>query len=353
MSRVNPPESDWDDYPRIASGPYQAYCKRAVEYQDFGRHKVMLLFDVFASDGTVIATLPAFFDRGDARKGKKPHSGRRSRYWECWLRANGGPPDRHDRLSLRVFPRRMATVEVEDTKLNHEHLPTLAPYSVVRSIVEWHTGISRSRVKRSHSKSTKVKEGIPKVTNEQGVTGSPWQEESASLANEALGKASVLAGIEGESKPLKPKGGSSSNCSRKGMTKLLTQGQDRRKVTSGREKSAASTVVAPTEASPTGYGSRQRFAVPEKETAAPADKPQTLCDQWLQTYEERQATSTGGSRPQLTEKIPEAAKGEAREQAPLRLDDRCRYCDAFQPGQGGCRICGRPTRQETAQEETP
>lgn len=197
-------KSDWDDYPRIPAGHYQAYCKFGVEYRDFGRHKLMLRFDVLANDGmTVIATLPAFFDRGDARKGRKPHSGRRSRYWNTWLQANGGPPKRGDRLSLKVFQHRMATIEVGDTRLNHEHRPTLAPYSVVRNIVEWHTGI-HSPVKRSHSKSTKVKVGIPETPTGRGATRNDWQEKSAS---ETLEQASVRAGIEGESKPLKPKGG--------------------------------------------------------------------------------------------------------------------------------------------------
>lgn len=80
----------------------------------------------------------------------KPHAGRRKRYFKEWVRANGGPPARRDRLSPQVFVRRMARVEVDDTKGD-------APYSVVRKIVSWETGPSFGV---TQSSSHTVKEGM-------------------------------------------------------------------------------------------------------------------------------------------------------------------------------------------------
>jgi len=65
-----------------------------------------------------------------------------------WVRANGRPPSRGDRLSPRVFTRRMARVEVGDT--DPEKSPV--PYSVVRRIVSWETGTFPGHsVSKSHS----------------------------------------------------------------------------------------------------------------------------------------------------------------------------------------------------------
>jgi hypothetical protein len=74
--------------------------------------------------------------------GKKPHAGRRGKYWAAWIRANGGPPKRGDRLSPTVFAGRRAIVRVEDTSKTHDRsqVESEEAYSVVRNVIEWQTG---------------------------------------------------------------------------------------------------------------------------------------------------------------------------------------------------------------------
>jgi hypothetical protein len=131
----------WAEYPRIEPGDYPAYCKRAKWYWEpgFKRWTCILLFDVW-TDGpnTPLGTIPMWFNGG---AGERPKAGRRTLYFPAWLKANGGPPARRDRLSESVFVRRMARVRVGDTK-------GPLPYSVVRQILEWSTG---TPVNPSHS----------------------------------------------------------------------------------------------------------------------------------------------------------------------------------------------------------
>ena len=74
-----------------------------------------------------IAHVPFWLNLGDY---DRPNASRRGRYFAEWCHANGGPPRRRDRLSDRVFCRRMTRVEVGDTL-------GPAPYSVVRRILVW------------------------------------------------------------------------------------------------------------------------------------------------------------------------------------------------------------------------
>jgi hypothetical protein len=91
-------------------------------------------FDVLADDlTTVIATVPYWLSLGCR---DTPHASKRSKYLREWVRANGAPPTRGDRLSPRVFVRRIARVEIGDT--DPEKSPV--PYSVVKKIVRWETG---------------------------------------------------------------------------------------------------------------------------------------------------------------------------------------------------------------------
>jgi hypothetical protein len=135
----------WRDYDRIVPGIYPAYCRWAKHYLDpgFNRWTCLLRFDVLSDDlMRVLATVPFWMNLG-ARD--KPHAGRRKRYFKEWVRANGEPPARQDRLSPRVFTRRMARIEVGDTKSD-------APYSVVRKILSWETGLASGHsVSKSHS----------------------------------------------------------------------------------------------------------------------------------------------------------------------------------------------------------
>jgi hypothetical protein len=142
------PEIEWRDYALIQSREYSAYCKSAHRYRDpqYKRWTCLLRWVVLMDDLlTVIATVPQWFPLGN---GENPKASRRGIYLKEWVRANGGPPKRGDRLSKRVFTRRMARVEVGDT--DPEKSPV--PYSVVRRIVSWETGVfPGNSVSKSHS----------------------------------------------------------------------------------------------------------------------------------------------------------------------------------------------------------
>ena len=137
------PEIAWQDYDRIEPGVYFGYCKWAKRYQypRFRRWTCLLRFDVLSDDLLqVLARVPWWMSLG---KREKPHAGRGSRYFREWVRANGRPPTRGDRLSPKVFTRRMARVEIADTKSE-------APYSVVRRIISWEAAL-QFRVNQSAS----------------------------------------------------------------------------------------------------------------------------------------------------------------------------------------------------------
>lgn len=143
------PEIEWQRYDRIQPGVYPAYCRWAKHYRDpgFKRWTCLLRFDVLSDDLLrVLARVPFWMNLGDR---DKPRAGRRRRYFKEWVRANGEPPTRRDRLSPKLFIGRMARVEIGDTKGD-------APYSVVREILSWETGSSFGV---TQSASHTVKEG--------------------------------------------------------------------------------------------------------------------------------------------------------------------------------------------------
>jgi hypothetical protein len=146
------PAIQWPHYDRIAPGVYPAYCRGAKQYRDpgFKRWTCLLLFDVLSDDLIrVLARVPLWMNLG-ARD--KPHAGRRKRYFKEWVRANGKPPERNDRLAPRVFTQRIARIEIGDTKGD-------APYSVVREIISWETSPRRVTQSASHT----VKDGMGEV----------------------------------------------------------------------------------------------------------------------------------------------------------------------------------------------
>lgn len=142
------PDIEWREYPCIPSGEYFAYCKFAKRYRDpgFQRWTCLMRWDVFKDDLlTVVATIPMWIPLGSR---ERPRASRRGNYLKEWVRANGGPPERGDRLSPRVFTRRMARVEVGDT----DPKKSPVPYSVVRRIVFWETGGNTGHsISKSHS----------------------------------------------------------------------------------------------------------------------------------------------------------------------------------------------------------
>jgi hypothetical protein len=158
------PEIEWRDYPLIQSREYPAYCKSAERYRDpqYKRWTCLLRWDVLTDDLlTVIATVPQWLPLGDA---ENPRASRRGNYLREWVRAKGEPPKRGDRLSSRVFTRRMARVEIGDT--NPDKSPV--PYSVVRRIVSWETGVfPGNSVSKSHSQGRQCLKGTePEVSRE-------------------------------------------------------------------------------------------------------------------------------------------------------------------------------------------
>ena len=138
------PTIEWSDYDRISPGIYPAYCREAKIYRDpsYKRWTCLILFNLLSEDlHRTIAKVPMWLNLGS---GSRPQAGRRSKFFLERIRATGCPPARGDRLSVTAFARRMATVQVADTK-------GLAPYSKVLNVLSWDTGSSGHSVSKSHS----------------------------------------------------------------------------------------------------------------------------------------------------------------------------------------------------------
>jgi hypothetical protein len=136
------PEVSFRYVPRLEPGTYAAYCRSARIYRDrlFQRWVAAIQFDVLTESGDeILGRFTWFLNLGNK---EKPNASRRSRYWAAWVKANGGPPQRRDRLSPRVFSGRMALVELGDTTKDTKQNPVAgdAAYSVVRDVKEWQTG---------------------------------------------------------------------------------------------------------------------------------------------------------------------------------------------------------------------
>jgi hypothetical protein len=136
------PEISWTFTPRIDPGQYPAISRSATVYRDrqFKRWVCAVQFDVLdISLINVLGRLTWYINLGT---GDKPHAGRRGNFWTAWVRANGGPPKRNDRLSPRVFEHRQAMVTVEDTCKTHRQniISADESYSVVRDVAGWQTG---------------------------------------------------------------------------------------------------------------------------------------------------------------------------------------------------------------------
>jgi hypothetical protein len=161
---------DWKEYPSIPSGEYAAYCAWGRKYRDpaFRRWTCLLRFDVFRDGFTeVIARLPMWLSLGN---GERPRASRRGKYLQEWVRANGSPPVRADRLSTKVFVHRICQVEIGDTL----HGPV--PYSIVKKILAWDTGgnsrNSVSNVTQSRGKGTKKRDinDLPQTLARRGAS---------------------------------------------------------------------------------------------------------------------------------------------------------------------------------------
>jgi hypothetical protein len=143
---ISEPEITWTHTPRIEPGEYSAFCRAAKVYHDrhFKRWVCAVQFDVLTEDlAKVRARVTWFLNMGDK---EKPRAGRRGNYWQAWVQANGGSPERKDRLSPRVFQGRYAQIVVADTTKNFRQTTVHGDgaYSVVRELVRWHTGRGKS-----------------------------------------------------------------------------------------------------------------------------------------------------------------------------------------------------------------
>jgi hypothetical protein len=142
---LSEPEITWTHIPRMEPGVYHAYSRSARIVRDghYKRWYCAVQFDVLSDDlAEVRAELTWFLNMGDR---ERPHAGRRGNYWQAWTTANGGPPQRKDRLSARVFTGRYARVTVGDTTTNFKQTPIAEnmAYSVVRQVVRWESGGQR------------------------------------------------------------------------------------------------------------------------------------------------------------------------------------------------------------------
>lgn len=134
---------EWKPYARIPSGEYRAYCTWAKWYFDPGLHRwtCLLRWDVFGEDllQSIAQDVPLWFNLGDK---EKPHASRRGKYLREWVRASGSPPEPKNRLSPKVFTRRIASVDIGDAM-------SPVPYSVVKRIIDWETGSTGHSVSKS------------------------------------------------------------------------------------------------------------------------------------------------------------------------------------------------------------
>ena len=120
-------------------GEYVGYCRSTSVYLDkqFRRWVCAVQFDVFDELGiSILARLTWYLSLGSKRK---PAASRRGNYWPAWIRANGAPPKRTDRMSPKVFEQRYAVVVVADTTKTHKagSIDPDLSYSVIREVIEW------------------------------------------------------------------------------------------------------------------------------------------------------------------------------------------------------------------------
>ncbi len=135
------PEITWQHVPRLKPGEYKAYCRAAKIYRDgaYKRWVCAIHFDVLDDSLQKMGRLTWYLNLGSE---DAPHATRRKKYWDAWVKANGGAPKRKDRLSPSVFVKRYAVVVVGDTAKNskQELITGEFAYSVVKDVVRWETG---------------------------------------------------------------------------------------------------------------------------------------------------------------------------------------------------------------------
>lgn len=126
-----------DPRPVLPDGEYQAVCVGAeiLRFRMFGSsRKVMLHFKLY---GDQYAETPLFLPLVAPQEGQK--IGRGSKLFAAYLVANGQPPARRDRITLRVFKNRLFRILVRTVKPRFQD-GTVKPesffYSVVAELLE-------------------------------------------------------------------------------------------------------------------------------------------------------------------------------------------------------------------------
>jgi len=127
-----------DPRPLVSDGQYEAACVGAevVEFFKFGRsRKALLHFEIYSGpeQGKRL-----FLPMVAPRPGEKVRRG--SKLYANYLVANGGvPPGRRDRISLKIFKRRLFRVMIKTVRPRFEdgsEKPELFHYSVVSELLE-------------------------------------------------------------------------------------------------------------------------------------------------------------------------------------------------------------------------
>jgi hypothetical protein len=206
--RRKEPEIEWEFVPRLEPGVYRAYSRSARTYHDrvFKRWVCAVQFDILGADlMSILGRLTLFLNLGSE---DRPHATRRKKYWTAWEFANGGPPQRSDRMSPRVFTKRYALVRVADTTKDARQQPVAGghAYSVVTEVLEWETGVADSQPSALVDKAS----GQPPVTE-----SSPTLHDVDANANSASSGSSgrPLPG-SGKTNSTHPKGGRAAKATR-------------------------------------------------------------------------------------------------------------------------------------------
>lgn len=125
---------------RIKAGTYDAICYRTETGNSWGgRQDIYIRFKIYGSkyDGTKLF-MACTYPRGRMTT--------RHKYYEQWVLAMGGPPRKGERLARKEFLHKLYKVLVRDTNKkfsNGTRMPDYMQYSVVDTIIETQTGISR------------------------------------------------------------------------------------------------------------------------------------------------------------------------------------------------------------------
>jgi hypothetical protein len=124
-------------YPLVAPGVYCGEVLSTTCHWDrrFGRWVVSLKFRIVAIEPPSEPGGDEIYCLMNAGCGPTPRAGRRSHYWRYWTIANGGPPHRRQRMTSKVFLRRLFEIRVGTVESDFLQRPQIAEYSIVREIL--------------------------------------------------------------------------------------------------------------------------------------------------------------------------------------------------------------------------